>query len=208
MIKTILGRKLGMTQIFGDKGELIPVTVIEAGPCAVVQVKRKASDGYDALQIGFGEKKEARTIKPDLGRFKKAGVKAKKYLREIPFGGEKDYKEGQEIKADIFNAGDKVDVSALSKGKGFAGSIKKYGQGRGPMSHGSHYHRGPGSLGAVDPARVFKGRPLPGRMGGNKVTVLNLEIARVDAERNLILIKGAVPGPKDGLVTIRSSVKK
>ncbi len=207
MIKTILGRKLGMTQVFGEKGELIPVTVIEAGPCAVVQVKRKVSDGYDGLQVGFGDKKESRTNKPDEGRFKKVGVKAKKYLREIPVDEEKDYKEGQEIKADIFSAGDKVDVSALSRGKGFAGSIKKYGQGRGPMSHGSHYHRGPGSMGAVDPARIFKGRPLPGRMGGNKVTVLNLEIARVDAERNLILIRGAVPGPKDGLVTVRSSVK-
>ncbi len=207
MKKAILGHKIGMTQVFNDKGEVIPVTVIEAGPCTVVQKKTRENHGYDALQIGFCEKKESRTSKPYLGQFSKVGLKPKKYLREISVEDTLSYEVGQEIKADIFTLGEKVDVTATSRGKGFAGSIKRHGQSRGPMSHGSRYHRGPGSLGSVAPARVFKGRNLPGRMGGDRVTVQNLVVVRVYLERNLILIKGAVPGPVKGLVTVKSAVK-
>ncbi len=207
MKKAILGHKVGMTQVFNEKGEVIPVTIIEAGPCTVVQKKTRENHGYDALQIGFCDKKESRTTKPYLGQFSKAGLKPKKYLREISVGDMNSYEVGQEIKADIFAPGEKVDVVATSRGKGFAGSIKRHGQSRGPMSHGSRYHRGVGSLGAAAPARVFKGRKLPGRMGGDRVTVQNLVVVRVYPERNLLLIKGAVPGPVKGLVTIKSAVK-
>ncbi len=208
MKKAILGRKIGMTQIFGEKGECFPVTVVEAGPCIVVQKMSKETHGYDALQIGYLDTKEHKTSKPLLGQFQKAGLKPKKYLREFSLGeAEKSYDIGQEIKADIFAAGEKVDVVSTSRGKGFAGSIKRHNQHRGPMSHGSRYHRGPGSLGGVDAARVFKGQTLPGRMGSDRVTVQNLEVAKVYPERNLILVKGAIPGPKNGLVTIKSAVK-
>jgi large subunit ribosomal protein L3 len=207
MKKAILGRKIGMTQVFGDKGEAIPVTVVEAGPCTVVEKKSVATHGYDAIQIGYGDIKEHRTTKPLLGHFGKAGLKPKKYLREISVDDLEAYAIGQEIKADLFTTGEKIDVVSVSKGKGFAGSIKRHNQHRGPMSHGSRYHRGPGSLGGVDAARVFKGQTLPGRMGSDRVTVQNLEVARVYADRNLILIKGAIPGPKHGLVTIKSAVK-
>ena len=206
MKKAILGRKLGMTQIFADGGEVIPVSVIEAGPCTVVQKKSAEVDGYTAVKVGYSDITEYKAGKPGLGQFKKAGLTPKKYMREIPVDAA-SYEVGQEIKADIFNPGDKVDVHAASRGKGFAGSIKKHGQSRGPMTHGSRYHRGPGSLGSVDAARVFKGRPLPGRMGGTRVTVQNLEVVKIYPDRNIILIRGAIPGPKGGLVTIKSSVK-
>jgi large subunit ribosomal protein L3 len=207
MKKAILGRKIGMTQLFGDKGEAIPVTVVEAGPCTVVEKKSVETHGYNAIQVGYGDVKEHKTSKPLLGHFSKSGLKPKKYLREFRVEDLEAYTIGQEIKADLFNTGEKIDVVSTSKGKGFAGSIKRHNQSRGPMSHGSRYHRGPGSLGGVDAARVFKGQSLPGRMGSDTVTVQNLEVARVYADRNLILIKGAIPGPKHGLVTIKSAVK-
>jgi large subunit ribosomal protein L3 len=207
MKKAILGRKVGMTQIFGDKGESITVTVVEAGPCTVVQKKTRDTHGYDALQIGYLDNKEHKVGKPLLGQFQKVGLKPKKYLREVSLEDTAAYSIGQEIKADIFAPGDKIDVVAVSRGKGFAGSIKRHNQHRGPMSHGSRYHRGPGSLGGIMAARVFKGQTLPGRMGGARVTAQNLEVARVYPERNLILIKGAIPGPNKGLVTIKSAVK-
>ncbi len=207
MKKAILGRKIGMTQIFGEKGEAIPVTVVEAGPCTVVQKMSSDSHGYDALQIGYMDIKEHKAGKPRLGQFQKSGLKPKKFVREVTLKDMESYDIGQEITADIFSAGEKIDVVAVSRGKGFAGSIKRHNQHRGPMTHGSRYHRGPGTLGGVDAARVFKGQTLPGRMGGVRVTVQNLEIAKVYPERNLILIKGAIPGPKKGLVTIKSAVK-
>lgn len=207
MKKAILGRKVGMTQIFGDKGEAIPVTVVEAGPCTVVRKKSREIDGYEALQIGYLDIKDHRAGKPRLGQFQKAGLKAKKYLQEVTLEDMDSYDTGQEITAGIFAPGEKIDVVAVSRGKGFAGSIKRHNQHRGPMTHGSRYHRGPGSLGGVDAARVFKGQTLPGRMGGVRVTVQNLEVAKVYPERNLILIKGAIPGPRKGLVTIKSAAK-
>lgn len=196
-----------MTQVFTPEGQVIPVTVIEAGPCYVVQKKDAAIDGYEAIQVGFGNLKDKHITKPQAGHFAKANTATKKYVREFRLSDVSAYEIGQEIKADVFSEGDWVDVTAKSKGKGFAGSIKRHGQSRGPMTHGSHYHRGPGSLGSVDAARVFKGQTLPGRMGGNKVTVQKLQVVRVDTERNLLLINGAVPGPKGGLVTIKNSVK-
>lgn len=207
MEKAILGKKLGMTQVFTPEGQVIPVTVIEAGPCYVVQKKSNAIDGYEAIQVGFGNLKDKHITKPQAGHFAKANAAVKKYVREFRLADVSAYEVGQEIKADTFSEGDWVDVTAKSKGKGFAGSIKRHGQSRGPMTHGSHYHRGPGSLGSVDAARVFKGRPLPGRMGGEKITVQKLQVVRVDGERNLLLVRGAVPGPKGGLVTIKNSVK-
>ncbi|HZK24652.1 MAG TPA: 50S ribosomal protein L3 [Oscillospiraceae bacterium] len=207
MEKAILGKKLGMTQVFTPEGQVIPVTVIEAGPCYVVQKKNAEIDGYEAIQVGFGNLKEKHITKPRAGHFAKANTAAKKYVREFRLADVSAYEVGQEIKADLFSEGEWVDVTAKSKGKGFAGSIKRHGHSRGPMTHGSHYHRGPGSLGAVDAARVFKGHKLPGRMGGDKVTVQKLRVVRVDTERNLLLINGAVPGPKGGLVTIKDSVK-
>ncbi|MDA8442329.1 MAG: 50S ribosomal protein L3 [Peptococcaceae bacterium] len=207
MSKGILGKKVGMTQIFAEDGHVVPVTVILAGPCTVVQKKTTATDGYNAVQVGFDIAKEKRVNKPSKGHFAKVNVTPVRFLRELRLENVDDYQIGQEIKADIFGAGEKVDVVGTSKGKGFAGAIKRHGFHRGPMKHGSKYHRRTGSLGAKGPARVYKGRKLPGRMGGVRVTVQNLEIIRVDAERNLLLIKGAVPGPKKGLILIKPSVK-
>ncbi len=208
MAKGILGRKLGMTQVFDEKGRMLPVTVVQAGPCVVVQKKTAVRDGYDAIQLGFGEVKERRLTKPVLGHFKKAGVRPLRLLREFRVDNPDDYQVGQEIKVDIFAPGERVDVTGTSKGHGFAGVIKRHGFRRGPMSHGSKYHRRVGSLGASTlPARVFKGRKMPGRMGGDRVTVQGLELVRVDPERNLLLIKGSVPGVRGSYVIIRSSVK-
>lgn len=207
MKKAILGRKVGMTQIFSENGQVIPVTVIQAGPCPVVQKKSKEKDGYEAIQIGFADLKEIRANKPRKGHFNKAEVKLKKYLKEFRLENSGEFEIGQEIKVDIFKEGETVDVKATSKGKGFAGSIKRHGNSRGPMTHGSRYHRGPGSLGSVDAARVFKGRKLPGRMGGEIVTVQNIQVAKIDDSKNLILLKGAVPGPNGSLISVVDSVK-
>jgi large subunit ribosomal protein L3 len=205
--KAILGKKVGMTQIFTAEGRVIPVTVIEAGPCVVVQKKTAETDGYEAIQVGFGAIKDKHVTKPMGGHFKKANATAKKYVREFRFEDTGAYEVGQEIKADVFAEGEWVDVTGVSRGKGFAGTIKRHGQSRGPTTHGSHYHRGPGSMGAVDPARVFKGKKLPGRMGRDKVTVQKLQVVRVDTDRNLILVRGAVPGPRGGLVAVKNTVK-
>jgi large subunit ribosomal protein L3 len=205
--KAILGKKVGMTQVFTDQGLAVPVTVIEAGPCHVVQKKTVEKDGYSAIQVGFGVKREKLFNKPLKGHFNKAGVRPLRFLREFRLEGSEDYQVGQEIKADLFSPGEKVDVVGTSKGRGFAGGIKRHGFHRGPMAHGSKYHRRPGSLGAKGPARVFKGRKLPGHYGAERVTVQNLEVVRVDADRNLLAIKGAVPGPRGGLVVVRDSVK-
>lgn len=208
MKKAIIGRKIGMTQVFTPEGKLIPVTVIEAGPCPVVQKKTVENDGYDAVQLGFSAKKEQRANKPEKGHFAKAGVAVTKVLKEFRLENTADMKPGDVVKADIFGEGEKIDVTGTSKGHGFSGTIKRFGTHRGPMSHGSKYHRGVGALSAGStPSRVMKGKKLPGRMGGVKVTVLNLEVVRVDSERNLILVKGAVPGPRGGYVSIRDSVK-
>ena len=206
-MKAILGKKIGMTQMFSPEGKAVPVTVIEAGPCVVVQTKTTDNDGYEAIQVGFDEIKEIRANKPQKGHFAKADVKPMRYLREFRVENAAEYQLGQELKADVFAVGDAVDVTGTSKGKGFQGPIKRHGQSRGPMAHGSKYHRRTGSLGAMGNNRVFIGHKLPGRMGGDKVTVQNLEVIKVDAERNLILVKGAIPGAKKSLVTIKSSVK-
>ena len=208
MKKAILGTKVGMTQIFDADGKVIPVTVIAAGPCVVVQKKTVDNDGYEAVQVGFGEVKEKALNKPMKGHFAKADVANKKYLKEFRLEDCASLNVGDEIKADVFEAGEKIDVTGISKGKGFAGPMKRWGLHRGPMSHGSGYHRGSGSMGACsNPGRVMKGKKLPGHMGVVKVTVQNLEVVKVDAENNLILLKGAVPGAKGGLVTIRNGVK-
>ena len=208
MKKAILATKVGMTQIFGENGEMIPVTVLQAGPCAVTQIKTIENDGYEAIQVGFVDKREKLVTKPMKGHFTKAGVSYKRYVREFKFENVADYSIADEIKADIFEAGDKVDVTAVSKGKGFQSAIKRHGQSRGPMTHGSKYHRHAGSNGACSsPSKVFKGKKMPGHMGHKKVTIQNLEIVRADANENLILVKGAVPGPKKALVTIKESVK-
>lgn len=207
MPKGILGKKVGMTQIFTDKGLAIPVTVIEAGPCVVVQKKTPEKDGYNAIQIGFGEKRERLFTKPAKGHFARAGVRPLRFLRELRVEDPEAYQVGQEIKADLFAQGEKVDVVGTTKGQGFAGAIKRHGFSRGPMAHGSKYHRRPGSLGAKGPARVYKGRKLPGHMGVERVTVQNLEVIKVDADRNLLAIKGAIPGPKGGLVLVKPSSK-
>lgn len=208
MKKGILGKKIGMTQIFKEDGSLIPVTVVEAGPCSVVQKKTVENDGYSAVQLGFGEKKEKKTNKPAKGHFAKAGVAPKRYLREFRLDGAEEMNVGDEIKADVFEAGELLDVTGTSKGHGYAGTIKRWGTHRGPMSHGSHYHRGPGSLGACSsPSRVYKGKKLPGHYGVDKVTIQNLDLVKVDIERNLLLIKGSVPGPKGGLLVIKNAVK-
>ena len=208
MKKAILATKVGMTQIFNEDGVLTPVTVLQAGPCVVTQVKTVENDGYSAVQVGFGEKREKLVNKPLKGQFDKAGVSYKRFLREFKFDNAEEYQLGQEIKADIFAAGDKIDATATSKGKGFQGAIKRHGQSRGPMAHGSKFHRHAGSNGACsDPSRVFKGKGMPGQMGNKKVTIQNLEIVRVDAENNLLLVKGCVPGPKKSLITIKESVK-
>ena len=206
MKKAILAKKVGMTQIFNEAGELVPVTVLQAGPCVVTQVKTTENDGYEAVQVGFVDKREKLVNKPQKGHFDKAGVSYKRYVREFKLEGEYSVKD--EIKVDVFEAGDKIDATAIAKGKGFQGAIKRHGQSRGPMAHGSKYHRHAGSNGSCStPSRVFKGKKMPGHMGGKKVTTQNLEVVRVDAEKNLLLVKGAVPGPKKSLVTIKESVK-
>ena len=208
MKKAILATKVGMTQIFNADGVLVPVTVLQAGPCVVTQIKTVENDGYSAVQVGFADKREKLVNKPLKGHFDKAGVSYKRYIREFKLEDAENYALGQEIKADIFVAGDKIDVTAISKGKGFQGAIKRHGQSRGPMAHGSKFHRHAGSNGSSsDPSRVFKGKKMPGQMGNKKVTVQNLEIVRVDAENNLLLVKGAVPGPKKAMVTIKETVK-
>ena len=224
MKKAILATKVGMTQIFNEDGSLIPVTVLSAGPCVVTQIKTVENDGYSAVQVGYADKKERIVNKDKGGRkeivhrhgvgkalkghFDKAGVSCKRFLREFKFDNAEEYTLGSEIKADMFAVGDMVDASAISKGKGFQGAIKRHGQHRGPMTHGSKFHRHQGSNGACSsPSRVFKGKGMPGHMGCVKVTVQNLEVVRVDAEKNLLLIKGSVPGPKKGLITIKEAVK-
>ena len=208
MKKAILATKVGMTQIFNDDGVLTPVTVLQAGPCVVTQVKTPENDGYSAVQVGFVDKREKLVNKPLKGHFEKAGVSYKRYVRELKLEDAESYTLAQEIKADIFEAGDKVDATAISKGKGFQGAIKRHGQHRGPMTHGSKFHRHQGSNGACsDPSKVFKGKGMPGQMGHKRVTIQNLEVVRVDAENNLLLIKGAVPGPRKSLVTIKETVK-
>ena len=206
MKKALLATKVGMTQIFNENGELVPVTVLQAGPCVVTQVKTVENDGYSAVQVGFQDIREKLVNKPVKGMFDKAGVSYKRYVREFKLEGE--YAVKDEIKADVFEAGDKVDATAIAKGKGFQGAIKRHGQHRGPMAHGSKFHRHQGSNGsATTPGRVFKGKGMPGQMGHKQITVQNLEVVRVDAENNLILVKGAVPGPKKCLVTVRETVK-
>ncbi|MDQ6595447.1 50S ribosomal protein L3 [Bacillus salipaludis] len=207
MTKGILGRKIGMTQVFVENGNLIPVTVVEAAANVVLQKKSVETDGYEAIQIGFDDKREKLANKPEKGHAAKANTAPKRFVREIRGVDVAGYEVGQEVKVDIFAAGETVDVTGISKGKGFQGSIKRHGQSRGPMAHGSRYHRRPGSMGPVAPNRVFKGKALPGRMGGEQVTVQNLEIVKVDVERNLLMIKGNVPGAKKSLLKIKSAVK-
>ena len=208
MKKAILTTKVGMTQIFNEDGVLTPVTVLQAGPCVVTQVKTVENDGYAAIQVGFGEIREKLVNKPMKGHFAKAGVAPKRFVREFRLEDAESYVVGQEIKADMFAVGDKIDATAKSKGKGYQGAIKRHGQSRGPMTHGSKYHRHAGSNGsATTPGRVFKGKKMPGHMGAVKVTVQNLEVVRVDAEQNLILVKGAVPGPKKSLVMIKDTTR-
>ena len=224
MKKAILATKVGMTQIFNEDGVLTPVTVLQAGPCVVTQIKTVENDGYSAVQVGFVDKKDKivnkykngkkeivhrhGTTKAEKGHFDKAGVSSKRFVREFKFENAEEFTLAQEIKADIFAAGDKVDATAISKGKGFQGAIKRHNQHRGPMTHGSKFHRHAGSNGAAsDPSKVFKGKKMPGHMGSKRITIQNLEIVRVDAENNLILVKGSVPGPKKSLVTIKESVK-
>lgn len=205
MARGILGKKLGMTQVFDDTGNAVPVTVVQAGPCVVVQVKTPERDGYEAVQVGLEPARRAN--RPRRGHFARAGVEPLRYLREFRFEGAAQLEPGQSITVELFEPGDQVDVTGISKGKGFAGGVKRHGFGRGPMTHGSKYHRGPGSLQSRDAARVFKGRKLPGRMGGARVTVQNLEVVRVDPERHLLLIRGAVPGPRGALLQVRAAKK-
>ncbi len=208
MKKAIMAKKIGMTQIFAENGLLIPVTVLEAGPCVVTQKKTEENDGYTAIQVGFGEVKEKHVNKPAKGHFDKAGTAPAKVLKEFRMDSIDEYEVGSEIKVDIFAAGDKVDVSGVSKGKGFQGAIKRHNQHRGPMAHGSKYHRGVGSLSsATTPGKVKKGKKMPGHMGSVNVTIQNLEVVRADAEKNLLLIKGAVPGNKGSVLVIKESVK-
>ena len=224
MKKAILAKKVGMTQIFNEQGVLTPVTVLQAGPCVVTQIKTVENDGYKAVQVGFVDKKEKivnidksgkkeivhrnGVTKAEKGHLDKARVSGKRFLKEFKFDNAEEYTLAQEIKADIFAVGDKVDATAISKGKGFQGAIKRHNQHRGPMAHGSKFHHHAGSNGAAsDPSRVFKGKKMPGHMGSKKITIQNLEIVRVDAENNLLLVKGSVPGPKKSLVTIKETVK-
>ena len=208
MKKGIIGKKLGMTQIFDEKGNVIPVTVIEAGPCVVAQVKTVETDGYNALQLGFGEVKTKHINKPEMGHFAKSKLTNKKHLREFRLDSIDGVKVGDEVKADVFQTGDKVDIQGTSKGKGFQGVIKRHGQHRGPMGHGSMYHRRPGSMGPTStPGRVFKGKKLPGHMGSVTVTIQNLDVVRVDMDKNVLLVKGSVPGAKGAILKIKSSVK-
>lgn len=208
MKKAILGRKLGMTQIFDENGKVVPVTVVEAGPCAVMQKKTVEKEGYNAIQVGFENIREKLVNKPRKGQFAKAGVALKRIVKELRLENIDAYEVGSEIKADIFAAGERVDVSGVSKGKGFAGAIKRWNFHRGPMSHGSKYHRGVGSMGASsDPSRTFKNKKMPGHMGARNTTVLNLQVVKVMPEKNVILIKGGIPGPNKGYVVIRNTVK-
>ena len=208
MKKAILATKVGMTQIFNEDGILTPVTVLQAGPCVVTQVKTEENDGYSAVQVGFVDIREKLVNKPKKGHFDKAGVSYKRFVRELKLENASEYAVAQEIKADIFAAGDKIDATAISKGKGFQGAVKRLGQHRGPMAHGSKFHRHQGSNGACsDPSKVFKGKGMPGHMGSKQITIQNLEVVKVDAENNLLLVKGAVPGPKKALVTIKETVK-
>ena len=208
MKKAILATKVGMTQIFGEDGSLTPVTVLQAGSCVVTQVKTVENDGYSAVQVGFVDKREKLVNKCQKGHFDKAGVSYKRYVRELKLDNAEEYALGAEIKADAFAAGDKIDATAISKGKGFQGAIKRHGLQRGPMAHGSKYHRHAGSNGACsDPSKVFKGKKMAGHMGSRRITIQNLEVVRVDADANLILVKGSVPGPKKSLVTLRETVK-
>lgn len=208
MKKAMIGRKIGMTQIFDEKARVIPVTVIEAGPCVVSQVKSNETDGYNAVQLGFGDVKESKVNKPVKGHFAKAKLPLKKYLREFRMDSVEDVKVGDEFKADLFQAGDKIDIQGTSKGKGFQGVIKRHGQSRGPMGHGSMYHRRPGSMGSTStPGRVFKGKKLPGHMGAKTITIQNLEVVSVDLDKNVILVKGSVPGANGSILKIKTSVK-
>ena len=208
MKKAIMAKKVGMTQIFTEKGTLIPVTVLEAGPCVVIQKKTIENDGYEAIQVGFTDAKEKHVSKPIKGHFDKAGVTAKKYLKEFRLEDTSAYVVGAELKADVFAAGDKVDVSGVSKGKGFQGTIKRYNAQRGPMGHGSKSHRVVGSMSSgTTPGRVKKNKKMPGHMGHVNVTIQNIEVVRADAEKNLLLVKGAVPGPKGAVLVIKDSVK-
>ena len=206
MKKAILAKKVGMTQIFNEAGELVPVTVLQAGPCVVTQVKTTENDGYEAVQVGFEDIREKLVNKPVKGMFDKAGVSYKRYVREFKLEGEYSVKD--EIKVDVFEAGDKIDATAIAKGKGFQGAIKRHGQSRGPMGHGSKFHRAVGSLSsATTPGKVKKGKKMAGHMGSVKVTIQNLEVVRADADKNLLFIKGAVPGPKNAVLVIKNSVK-
>lgn len=207
-MKTIIGKKVGMTQIFDESGKVIPVTVIEAGPCVVAQVKTVETDGYNAIQLGFGDVKESKINKPEKGHFAKANIAPKKHLREFRVEDVEGITVGTEVKADSFEIGDKIDVQGTTKGKGFQGVIKRHGQSRGPMGHGSMYHRRPGSMGPTStPGRVFKGKRLPGHMGRVTVTIQNLDVVKVDMDKNVILIKGSVPGAKGAILKLRQSVK-
>ena len=204
----LIGKKVGMTQIFDEQGKVIPVTVIEAGPCTVVQVKTVENDGYQAIQLGFGEVKEHKVTKPVKGHYTKVNLTPKKHLREFRVDSLENVKVGDELKADIFAAGDKLDIQGTSKGKGFQGVIKRHGQHRGPMGHGSMYHRRPGSMGPTStPGRVFKGKRLPGHMGNQTITIQNLEVIKVDLDKNVILVKGSVPGAKGAILKLKTSVK-
>ena len=208
MNKGLIGRKVGMTQIFDETGKVIPVTVIEAGPCVIAQVKTEETDGYTAIQLGFGDVKEKKLNKPTKGHFTKVNVTPKKHLREFRVDSIEGLTVGQELKADVFEVGDKLDIQGTSKGKGFQGVIKRHGQSRGPMGHGSMYHRRPGSMGPTStPGRVFKGKKLPGHMGVETVTIQNLEVVKVDLDKNVILVKGSVPGVKGAILKLKSSVK-
>lgn len=207
MQKAILAKKVGMTQLFFDNGELVPITVLVAGPCYVTQIKTNETDGYNAIQVGFWDKSK-NVLKPLQGIFSKAGVSPKRYLREFRFAEPKDYKVGDEIKVDEFSVGEFIDATGISKGKGFQGSIKRHGHQRGPMAHGSKYHRGVGSMSsATTPGRVKKGKKMPGHMGNERITIQNLKIMRIDADKNLLFVKGSVPGPKNSLIFIKNSVK-
>jgi large subunit ribosomal protein L3 len=208
MTKGILGKKLGMTQVFTPDGNVVPVTVIQAGPCVVLQKKDVENDGYESIQIGFDDKKEKRATKPAVGHAKKAGATPKRYIKEFRGVNLADYEVGQEIKADLFSEGEFVDVTGISKGKGFSGTIKRWGQSRGPMAHGSRYHRRPGSMGSIQANRVPKGKHLPGHMGRETVTLQNLQVVRIDTERNVLLVKGSIPGAKNSYVSVKSTVKK
>lgn len=206
-MKGILGKKIGMTQVFAKNGKLIPVTVVSVEPNVVMQIKTKETDGYEAIQLGFATKKEKHSTKAEMGHAKKANAAPKRFLKEIKGVEVSNYELGQEIKCDVFEAGEIVDVTGTSKGKGFQGVIKRYNQSRGPMGHGSQYHRGVGSMGTLRPMRVFKGKKLPGHMGNETVTIQNLEVVAIDLDENVILIKGNIPGPKNSFVVIKSSIK-